>query len=134
MKKLLIICLVLAGFSRCKMLHTEGFNTYFWTSAEGEKLYLFIEGENKGLLPYLPAGPDCGNEELKKKTLRVDLPSGSYDIIIKNEQQETLYSEELRIKRRGGSLTIGNSTDYKRHGTRRVFKDSCLIEEFYLYK
>lgn len=134
MKKLLIVCMVLAGSSSCKMQHTGGFNTYFWTSAEGSKLYLFVEGENKGLLPYLPVGPDCYNEELKNKTLRIDLPSGYYDIAIKDEQQGIVYKEELQIKRSNGSITIGNSTDYNRRGTRRVFKDSCLIEEFYLHR
>ena len=131
MKRFLIICFVLAGFASCGVRHYEGFNAYFWTSTEDKQAYLYIDGENRGVLPYLPTAPDCGNEELKKKILMIHLPSGTYNIVLKDSLEQTLYREELTIKRNKGSLTIANHSSYKKNGSRRVFKDSCIIEEFY---
>jgi len=134
MRPLLIAFALVTGFAGCKMLQGEGFNTYFWTSSAGQEVYLFIDGENKGVLPHLPAAPDCDNEESKKNALVIALPAGSYDIVVKNAEQKTLYKEKLRFKRRGGSLNIGSSTSYKEGGSRRSFKNACLIEEIYFTK
>ncbi len=131
MRSLLMAFALITGFSGCRMLQGEGYNTYFWTSSAGKEVYLFIDGENKGVLPYLPGAPDCDNEESKKNALMIALPAGSYDIAVKNTEQKTLYGERLRFKRRGGSLSIGSSTSYKEGGSRRSFKDACLIEELY---
>ncbi|HEX2846552.1 MAG TPA: hypothetical protein VHN59_08385 [Chitinophagaceae bacterium] len=131
MRSVLIAFVMVAGFAGCRMLQGEGFDTYFWTSSAAQKVYLFIDGENKGELPYLPTAPDCDNEESKKNALMVALPAGSYEIAVKNAEQKILYGERLRLKRRGGSLSIGNSTSYEDGGSRRSFKDACLIEELY---
>ncbi|RYG27089.1 MAG: hypothetical protein EOO01_41720 [Chitinophagaceae bacterium] len=131
MKKFLIFSLVVTVFSGCSLFYTQGFNTYFWTSTEGSKVYLYIDGENKGVLPYLPAGPDCDNEELKKQTLMIHLPSATYDISVKDSLQQLLYGEELTVRRNNGSLTLSNKSTFKHGGSRRVFKDSCLIEELF---
>jgi hypothetical protein len=132
MKKLLILYLVATGLSSCNLFYTQGgFNTYFWTSTKGPVVYLYIDGQNKGALPYLPSGPDCDNEELKKETLKIHLPSGTYDVEIKDSLQQTLYSEEFTARRSKGSLTLSNKSSSKHGGSKRVFEDSCLIEELY---
>ena len=131
MRSLLIAFALVIGLAGCKMLRGEGFNTYFWTSSAGQKVYLFIDGENKGELPYLPTAPDCDNEESKKNALMIALPAGSYEITVKNADQKVLYGERLKFRRSGGSLSIGNNTSYKDGGSRRSFKDACLIEELY---
>ena len=119
------------ALSACNVFSGESFNTYFWTSSEDQAAYLYINGENKGMLPYLTAGPDCDNDELKKKTLMIKLPSATYDVAVKDSLGQTLYGEELTIRRSNGSLTLSNKTAFKNGGSRRVFKDSCLIEELY---
>lgn len=130
MKKWLVLC-SMAVLSGCSLFYSQGFNTYFWTSSDGPAVYLYIDGQNKGVLPYLPAGPDCDNEELKKKTLMVHLPSATYDITIKDAQQQILYGEDLTVRRHNGSITLSSNTSFKEGGSRRIFEDSCLIEELF---
>jgi hypothetical protein len=119
--------------SSCKRFASENFDAYFWTSTPGTKMYLYIEGKKKGELPYLEKAPDCDNPESRSGALRLDLPSDRYLIEVKDEEGNHLFSEELKIWKRGGSISLGNTQpDDAGGGARRTFKGNCLIEELYM--
>ena len=111
---------------------TGGFNTYFWRSAMPDEVHhLFINGKHIGVLPYLNDAPTCGNEYLKQKALFLQLPSGKYEVEVKDAQGKIKYAELLKLKRTAGSLTIGNTTSWTNGRSERTFKDDCLIEEIH---
>ncbi len=130
MRKVLIGCMAIFLLSGCKAMYTQGFDTYFWTSIPGEERFLFIDGKKKGLIPYLPSAPNCENESSKEGCLKEYLPSGSYEIEVRNIPGDLLYEETLTLKRSGGSISIGNTTPGNGGKTVRTFKGSCLMEEF----
>jgi hypothetical protein len=135
MRKILFACLGLLLLCSCRRFATQGFNTYFWTSTSDTKVFLYIDGHEEGELPYLPKAPDCDEEESKQAALRVYLPSGSYDVQLRNDKREILFAEILKIRRSGGDVSIGTtSTGDDDGGSRRTFKDSCLIEELFYTK
>lgn len=132
MGKLLLAGLCLLTLSSCKRFAAENFDAYFWTSTAGIKMYLYIEGEKKGELPYLEKAPDCDDNASKLAALKLDLPSDTYLIEVKDEAGNHLFSEELKIWKRGGSISLGNTQpDHAGGGARRTFKGNCLIEELF---
>jgi hypothetical protein len=119
-------------FSSCDHF-TQGFNTYFWTSSNtAAKYHLYIDNKDRGILPYLDQAPVCDNEPLKHKALYLPLPSGSYDLEVKDEKGNVQYAEVLFIKRTLGSTIIKATTDWKDAGARSTNKDDCLIREIFL--
>lgn len=132
MRTLLFSCLCLLALSGCKRFASENFDACFWTSTPGIKMYLYIEGEKKGELPYLDKAPDCDDAASKLGALKLDLPSDTYLIEVKDEAGNHLFSEELKIWKRGGSVSLGNTQpDNSGGGARRTFKGNCLIEELF---
>ena len=81
------------------------------------------------MLPYLPVAPICENDSLKQQALSVFLPSGKYEIAIRDAKGKLQYEEVLKLKRRLGSTSIGSSEDWRGVGSRRTFQNDCLIEE-----
>ena len=69
-------------FSQCKK---EGdgkmFNGHFYAMtsnpADGD-LYLYIDGNLKGLLPYHKTPPLCNDTSIEKQTLFINIKSGNY--------------------------------------------------------
>jgi hypothetical protein len=111
-------------------MYTQGFDTYFWTSVPGEERILFIDGKEKGVIPYLSPAPDCENDSAKQACLKEYLPSGSYVIEVRGVSGNLFYEETLTLKRRGDNVTIGTRTPGKGGKSVRTFKGSCLMEEF----
>jgi hypothetical protein len=130
MRKVMIGCVLACLLSGCKQMYTQGFDTYFWTSIPDKEQFLYIDGKKKGLIPYLPSAPNCENDSSKQVCLKEYLPSGSYAIEVQDIAGNVVYEETLKLKRSGGSISIGNTTQGKRGKTVRTFKDSCLMEEF----
>ena len=116
--------------SACKS-GTKPFHTYFWTSSPPQtKLFLFIDDQNKGTLPYLQKGPTCDNETLKKQTLYVLLESGAYEVSVRDEAGNIKFTETLEVDLTGGDKTISVATRPQQAGKSfRTDKGDCLIEE-----
>ena len=109
---------------------TQPFHTYFWTSsAPLTKLFLYIDDENKGSLPYLQKGPTCENETEKKQALYVKLESGSYEVSVRDEQGNIKFTETLEVDLSGSGKTIGVATKPQAGKSFRTDKGDCLIEE-----
>lgn len=123
-----ILCSIM--LVHCKV-HTKSFNTWFWTSNHEDTCHLFIDNVDHGLLPHLGSAPECNDEELKKQALFIHLPSGNYVVEVKDSKGNIRYSEELRLKRSAGSMTIGSSTEWKESGSRGTNVNDCLIREIW---
>ncbi|MET0466955.1 MAG: hypothetical protein ABW007_27590 [Chitinophagaceae bacterium] len=130
MKKVLIGVVLLSLLSGCEVMYTQGFDTYFWTSIPGEERFLFIEGKQKGLIPYLSSAPNCGNDSSKQACLKEYLPSGSYAIEVRGVSGKVFYEETLTVRRIGGNVTIGTTTPGKGGKSVRTFEGDCLMVEF----
>lgn len=129
MRKSLLFVLCFVVFIGCQQKQ-GGFQTYFWCSTEtAAEQYLYIDGEEQGVLPYLPVAPVCENDFLKQQALSVFLPSGKYEIAIRDAKGKLQYEEVLKLKRRLGSTSIGSSENWRGVGSRRTFQNDCLIEE-----
>ena len=123
-----ICCTML--FVQCNV-HTKSFNTWFWTSNKEDNCHLFIDDVDHGPLPQLNTAPVCDDEKLKKQALFIQLPSGSYDLEVKDSKGNVRYSEELRLKRTSGHLSISSSTNWKESGSRGTNMNDCLIREIW---
>ena len=124
------VCMLL--LSSCDPL-TKGFNAYFWTSSNtGRNYHLYIDDKDKGILPYLQDAPFCNDSSSRQKALYLSLPSGYYDLEVKDEGGNVKYAERLFVKRTSGSSTISATTNWKGAGARGTSHDDCLIREIYL--
>lgn len=90
MKKLLQIgtlVLTVLFFSQCKKADDKVFNVNFYTSKSSGSISLSIDGVEKGILPYLTEIPTCNThyDDITKATIALQLKSGTYQIIGKNE-------------------------------------------------
>jgi hypothetical protein len=129
MKKVFFAAACFAFIAGCQK-KSGGFQTYFWCSTKtASQQYLFIDGKEKGVLPYLAQAPACANDNSKQQALLVFLPSGKYEIEIRDEQGKLYYEELLRLKRTVGSMTIGSTENWDGAGSMRTFENDCLIEE-----
>ena len=119
-------------FSSCDHF-SKGYNTYFWTSSNtGHVYHLYIDDKDRGELPYLKEAPFCSDNSSKQHALYLPLPSGSYDVEVKDEAGNVKYAERLFFKRTAGSTTISATTNWKGVGARGTSHDDCLIREIYL--
>ena len=126
MKNLLAVLLVsifsLSFLTQCKKDNlSKDFNTNFYTSDENGTMSLYIDGEYKGVLPYMAAVPECGASYGDgAPPLSFTLKTGSYKITGKNEQGQVVSEHVLRVKANGlgASGSIG--------GSRGDSKDDCL--------
>ncbi len=109
MKKLLfkslIICLSVLTLLACKKFGHK-FDTYFYTDTESSDgpLYLYIDGKNKGALPFLKIPVSTENDTVIKSALHLVLRSGNYKIEAKDPFGNLKFSGYLKFRRR----TIGN--------------------------
>jgi hypothetical protein len=123
-----ILCTLL--FAQCNV-QTKSFNTWFWTRNKNEICHLFIDEKDMGPLPQLASAPECDDESLKKQALFVNLPSGNYDVEVKDSKGNLKYSEVLRLKRSSGHTSIGSTTEWKESGSRGTNLEDCLIREIW---
>ena len=129
MKRILLL-LCLAGCLLSTQCRTyKGFNTWFCTNkAQDTICYLYIDGINKGSLPYLPESPDCGNNSLREKALFMHLESGKYKLEVKDQQSKLFYSGTIVIKRSGHSISLSSSTSQKNAAeVKFINNNDCLI-------
>lgn len=129
--KTLVLALVVALSAGCRVMQTEGFNTYFWTSTPGGNVFLYINGVNKGMLPYISTGVDCDHDEAKRLSLMLYLPSDTYEIQVRDEQQHVVYTETFTASKRGKNVKISTSTDERKGGSKVNVNDKCLVHEIF---
>jgi len=110
---------------------TGGFNAYFWTSNQDPGSHLYIDNNDRGVLPHFDKAPSCSDESMKQNALFVYLPSGTYDIEVRDNNGKTMYEENFTVKRSFNSTTIKSSTKWKKSGARGKNENDCLIREIY---
>src|SRR5215213_528030 len=115
---IIAVCILLTTGCRYS---TGGFNTYFWTSTGDVDCHLYIDDVDCGRLPYCSRAPKCNNEKLKQKALFVFLPSGSYEVEVRDKDGNEKYAEQLTLKRRFGSTSISSTSDWESGGARATF-------------
>ena len=79
---IIVLLLIAFTFTQCKK---EGdgkmFNGHFYATssnpADGD-LYLYIDGNLKGILPYQKTTPLCNDTNIEKQTLFINIKSGNY--------------------------------------------------------
>jgi hypothetical protein len=131
---IIYITVCMMTFSSCDHF-TKGFNTYFWTSSNrGHHYHLYIDSKDRGPLPYLEHAPLCNDATTRSRTLYLPLPSGRYDIEVRDESGNVKYDEKLFIKRTVSGTTISATTNWKGSGARASCNDDCLIREIFLYE
>lgn len=134
MQKLMLVLLILLFLvveMRCSR-GTRPFRAHFFTSNQQHgPLYLYIDGKNKGLLPYQSVAPACGSDSLEQQTLYVLLPSGKYRVEAKDKDRHVAISEELVLKLDASNLIISNNFDNNRGSGKTTFKDDCIVNELF---
>lgn len=114
-------------FTQCKKEDPNlVFNTVFYTTEPTGKLTLYINGANKGVLPYFSAEPGCGSQPGDGKVpLAVSLKSGSYQITGKDSLGGVISSGTIRISK--STMGVSGTT-----GGMRMSGDSgCLAIGLY---
>ena len=82
-------------FTQCKKDNNNAYKIGAYTSTSSPELFLFINNENRGRLPYLADGADDCNDA---KALRISLPSGNYNIAAKDQQGNIISSFVLQLE------------------------------------
>ena len=107
-----ILIVFLSGFvllfTQCKK-DDSVFDVYFWTSINNteETLTLYIDNENKGILPFLVITPECGNDTLLSNLIYIQLTAGTYKIKVKNENGDVIVKAKLTYKKNKQSTSLG---------------------------
>ena len=135
MKKLMIV-LLLSLFvvvqMRCGKRSNRAFSNHFWTSKKTEgKLFLYVDDNYKGVIPYLPEAPSWSDDNLKEKTLPLRMPSGDYKIAVKDEQNHVRIEQLLTLKLSNNNTTISSKSENDMGAIKSVLHNDCLIEELY---
>lgn len=94
--------------TNCKK-NDKPFDNYFFTDTETSSgpLYLFIDGENRGVLPILNTAVTATNDTVLNNALHLALPAGKYKIKGKDGQGTERYSGYLKFNSR--SLSTGGT-------------------------
>jgi hypothetical protein len=130
MKKILVLLaapaylLVLAGFTCTHQSNgTEQGKASFWKKSDSRVThYLYIDNEEKGILPFLPESLTTpGNVIVQEQGLSLNLKPSSYDIIAKDTSGNILCEGTLFLKRTESSKEIKSSKK----------NDKCKVEVVY---
>ena len=112
MKKTLILIAIFSVFvllfSQCRK-DDSVFDVYFWTSINNtaESLTLYIDNENKGILPYMDIAPKCGNDTLLADLIYIQLSAGRYKIKVKDENGVVKIEGKMTYKRNKQAVSVG---------------------------
>jgi hypothetical protein len=120
MKNLLLpFCIALVALS-CKKENTQ-FNSYFWTTQDTPNLVLYVDGQQKGALPYLSTRPACNNDYSRRKALFLLLETGEHTLTVKDQQGNTISTHTIQVKSNSVSSTqtTGGSIELSS-------RDNCL--------
>ncbi len=86
-------------FVQCKKEPSDAvFDVQFYTPQSATQMYLYLEGDSIGALPYLAAEPTCGSTATDGVApLHKQLRAGSYRIVGKDSQGAVRSSGTFRI-------------------------------------
>jgi hypothetical protein len=84
-KAILILCVAISFafvFSQCKKEKDITVNAHFYylDTAYKAPVRLFLDNQDRGVLPKLASMPDCGQADLNSITLSFPLKSGKYKL------------------------------------------------------
>lgn len=128
---LCIAILLLAGCDHDYRYNRRIVTAHFWTSSYPDDAHhLFINGKDKGILPYSLTVPDIDRGS-DRKTLTVPMKSGRFTIEVKNGSGKIVYREKFRLKLRLHGTTINSSTDDERGGTKLTYRGNHVIKEIF---
>ena len=114
--RIIIVCLAFftaaITATGCHSFGPDG-KAYFWAVNEHkDPRVLFIDGKNAGILPRIGEMKNAEKEEMiKKNALLVKLPSGEYNLELRNQAGEFLYKGTLKTEKSGNSETVSVSWD-----------------------
>ena len=122
--------LIILLFTQCRHHHRHhSFNTYFWTSsADAEHERVYINGELVGELPFLEEATDEENG-LKEEALLIQLRSGKYKIVIRDEEGEIKFRETLKLRIKSNGRSVTASTNGEGYRSFRIINEEDMIEE-----
>lgn len=130
MKRIFLAIIVIALFSQCGR-HYRNWDVYFWTSNASENgFHLFINGRERGIVPLLSMAPSCNDDNSKRQTLNISLPSGKYRLELKDSNGRTKAAETFKIYYSRHDITISTTVDNGFTAPRSVSSGPCLIHEF----
>lgn len=95
-------------FTQCKK-DDSVFDVYFCTSTNKAEatLTLYIDDENKGILPFLTVKPKCGSDSLLADLIYVQLDAGRYKIKVKDENGVIKIEGTITYKKNSRQSGIG---------------------------
>jgi hypothetical protein len=123
----LIVVIVLITGSSCQ--HPEGYGTkpgvgYFWRNADPDVEYtLYVNGENKGILPYLVDSVSKGKNAGAKQGLALTLSPGKYSILARYPDGQHACEGTLTLKIIPGSTNIASSWNNNKCSVRMEYED-----------
>lgn len=131
MKKVLILCLpaflFVMLFTQCRKANEPDgtvFNANFYTDSDSTRgtMFLYIDGQYKGELPYIAQRPSCGASYGDgNQPLAMRLKSGTYKIEGKDSKGTVKSSGEIFVSKRSSSGSGGIG------GQSVMVSNDCLI-------
>lgn len=132
MKLFISIILCSAIISGCmEVEHKQGFNVHFFRGVkDSSEVYLFIDGEKKGVLPHLNYAPEC-NDPFLKKALMISLESGKYKVEVKDRTNNVLFAQRLGLKGGHRSTQVSSSIKHRYWSSTLNRDGSCITDEIF---
>lgn len=118
------------GSMKCRSTGEPWDATFYTTNGSGT-WQLYINNKKAGTLPFIDAKPDCENNTVKLQGLSVQLPSGEYNIDVKDANGKTGFSGSINIVRNHSNTTISSSTQMRRAGVEMASRNECLVNKIY---
>lgn len=95
-------------FARCKKDCDIVYNAQFYTPQSSGKLYLYIDGDNRGELPYMATAPTCGQTYSdEQKPLTTQLRSGKYKLEGRDQDGVVRTTAFIEFDKHSGRLSGG---------------------------
>lgn len=106
---ILVACvLAVILFAQCKKDCDMVYNAQFYTPQSTGKLFLYIDGNYQGELPYMATAPECGKVYSdEQKPFTTQLRSGEYKLEGKDEHGVVRTAAIIRFDRKSSYLGGG---------------------------
>lgn len=99
-KQFVLLTLMILVFSQCKKDDTV-YQAYFYSleSPDEAKLFLFIDEESKGELPFVQHGAGVTTDSIKKYALKLQISAGKYQLETKDQNGQIRSSGKIRVSK-----------------------------------
>lgn len=106
------------------------FDCFFYQKIDSlQDLRLFVEGADKGKLPFSSSEFNCDSAAQKSKALHLTLREGKYSIVAMDQAGNTRSAGTVSMKQNGRKLTSSSSGTKGGQGVRMNGK--CVIVEMF---